>query len=340
MFDQIRKSVLDRFKDLTSSPTATLFNVSVDRDKIWEIYLNAIPEEFRQSNNCNCCKSFLRQYAGIVAIVNSEKKTLWDFDTDDEELSEAIKAVRRYIKSLPITGLFLNSFARLGTEKNPDRVRDVIWTHYYLDLPARFIMPEARIGPYNGKAVDDKNVLKRSLEEITDDAVDTVIELINQGSLYRGNEFLPQVTDLRDLKKKYKPVPDHLKDNFCWVMSQSSSSSVSRIRNSAIGTLLVNLSEGMDINIAARAYTKVVDPTNYHRPKSIATPKMIDAAKARLEELGLVNAVLNRSQLSDTRLTVANALFVHRETTKALDVFDQAKQVTTVNPKTFSKTEE
>jgi hypothetical protein len=337
MFDQIRKGVLDRFKILSKS---ILFGVEVDRDKIWDIYINAIPEEYRQSNVCNCCRSFLRQFSGIVSVTDDfEIATLWDFDVEGAEYGEAIKAVRKYIRSLPISGLFLNSFSRLGTEKNPDRKRDVIWTHYYLDLPSTFVAPERAIGPAVGVSVDNKNVLKRSLEEITNNAVKTVIELINQGSLYRGNEFLPQVTKLNDLQIEYATVPVNKRDNFCWAKSRKVPATVSKIRNSAIGTLLQDLSDGKELDQAVTAFERVTAPTNYQRPKSLVTPRMVDEAKARIEELGLIESVLNRSQLPDTSLTAANAIFIHRETTKALDVFDQAKQ-TVVNPSSFSKVEE
>ena len=338
MFDEIRDQVSNRFKVISAS---TLFKVEVDRDKIWEIYLGAIPEEFRQSNNCNCCKSFLRQFSGIVGVDSDMNRlTLWDFEVEDKEYSEAIRAVRDYINSLPISGVFFNTFAKLGTAKSPDPKRGVVWTHYNVELPRKFVKSESQIGPLTGTFLDNKNVLKRSLEEITDEAVDTTIELIQQGSLYRGNEFLPQVSALKDLKTKYKKIKNTVhKDHFCWVESATVSATVSRIRNSAIGTLLQDLSEDKDIDAAVTSFERVVAPHNYQRPKSIVTPKMVESAKSRLEELGLTNAVLNRRQLTDTDLTANNALFVHRDIAKSLDVFEQIKQGT-INPKSLTKVEE
>jgi len=339
MFDQIRNQVSSRFSLLSKS---ILFKVDVDKDKIWDIYLNAIPEQYRQSNNCNCCKSFLRQFSGIVAIGQDlERLTLWDFDVESEEYSEAIKALRKYINSLPISGIFLNPFAKLGTNKSPDPKRNVVWTHYYVELPSSFVKGEHHIGPLVASNTDNKNVLKRSLEEITDDAVETVIDLINQGSIYRGNEFLPQVVELNRLKKKYKAIKNMVhKDHFCWLTASQVSGTVCRIRNSAIGTLLQDLSEGKDIDAAVTAFERVTAPANYQRPKSIVTPKMVDAAKARLQELGLTNAALGRRQLTDTDLTANAALFTHRATTKSVDVFDQLKNESVINPRSFSKVEE
>lgn len=336
MFSNIKKQMQAKFAEIAK--LGTLYYVEVDRDKIWEVYLNAIPEEFRQGNNCNCCKSFLRQYGGIVGIKNNLMVTLWDFIDEDPEYGKAIKALRDYVTSLPIKNVYFNTFASCGTDKNPDRPRNLVWEHFHLKLPAQFVKPD--FGPIQANALGNKEVLERSLNEITDDAVDSVIELINQGSLYRGSEFKGMVEEFKKIKEKYKKVKGAApKSNFCWLESVTASPSTTRIKNSAIGTLLNNLSEGMELDSAVSAFEKVVAPANYKRPVSIATPKMIDAAKKRLEELGLTGS-LYRRMLSDKDLTVNNTLFVHRNSNIEGDIFDQMKKDAVVNPKTLSKVDE
>jgi len=59
-----------------------LYTVNPDRDKIWELYLEGFTKDVRQSNNCNCCKSFFRQYGGIVTIVNNQLCSVWDIDVE------------------------------------------------------------------------------------------------------------------------------------------------------------------------------------------------------------------------------------------------------------------
>ena len=336
MFPKIQKKLQKRFDELNKS---TLFTVTVDRDKIWEIYLNAFAEEFKQSNNCNCCKSYLRQYGGIVGIDKDNKMiSLWDFEAEDDEYNEPIKALREYIHSLPITGIFLNPFPKCGTEKNLDKERNVVWNHFYIELPSKFVKTD--IGPVVGTALDNKNVLKRSLDEITDDAIDTTLELIGQNSLYRGQEFKGMVTELKKTKDDYKKVKKNLRDNYCWKKSNEISQAVCRINNSSIGTLLKELSEGKELDKAVLSFERVVAPANYKRPTALVTPRMIEEAKKRLEEMGLVDS-LNRRILSDKDLTVDNTLFVNRaKNTATLDIFDDLKKDVTVNPKTLTKVEE
>lgn len=336
MFIDIRKKMQAKFEEISKG--GVLFQVEIDKDKIWETYLGAFPEQYRQGNNCNCCKSFLRQFAGIVGLKNNEMITLWDFEPEDEEYNDAIAALREYIRSLPISGIFVNTFKKCGTDKTPDSARNLVWNHFYFELPQSFVKPN--VGPLIGDARANKDVLKRSLEEITDDAVDTTVELINQGSIYRGNEFLGLIQEFRKVKAEYKKTKAKQKDNFCWAKSTTLSAAICRINNSAIGTLLGDLSGGEDINVAVTKFERVVAPTNYKRTTSIATPKMIEDAKKRLKELGLIDS-LSRRVLSDADLTANNTLFVHRAKGGALtDVFDELKKDVTVNPKTLSKVEE
>jgi len=339
-FNAIRELLHKQFKRITEA--GPLFRVEPDREEIWRIYLAAIPPEHQQSNNCNCCKSFLRQFGGIVGIdAQGVMSTLWDFSPDDPEYAEAIKAVGKYIRSLPVAGPFLNPFVRCGTEKNPDKVRAVVWTHFYVDMPKAYVKPADAIGPFCSAATANKEVLQRSITEITDDAVDTVLELIGQNSLYRGQEFLSTLTEFRKLRQRYKSLPKNevQRSNWCWVESSKVSSAVARVRNTSIGTLLIDLSEGRDLDSAVTAFERVVAPSNYKRPTAPVTPRMIDAAKQRLEELGLMGA-LDRRLLSDRDLTVARALFVDRPVAKAADIFTQIKQDTIVNPKSLAKVEE
>lgn len=65
MFSNLKTQVRQNFDKLAKQ---NLFYVAVDRDEIWQRYLSGFSEDVRQEYNCNACKSFLRQWGGIVAI--------------------------------------------------------------------------------------------------------------------------------------------------------------------------------------------------------------------------------------------------------------------------------
>lgn len=335
------KEHLKKFqKFFETQKNQTLFRVDTNRDKIWETYLNGFSEEDRQGNNCNCCKSFLRQYGGIVTIKNNKITSIWDFEPDEGEYKNSILALREYIHSLPIKDVYFADqyAAQAGVAESYDNKRTVNWNHYNFKLPTKVVVGGSA-ATKTGELRDNFSVLRRSLEELTIDASDTVLELIGQGSLYRGNEFKPIIEKFLKIQRKYKRTKNSEKDTFCWEQSVDLPSSICKIRNTSIGTLLIDLSEGKDLDRAVTAFERVVAPTNYKRPKAIITQKQIDSAKERLSELGLTDS-LDRRQLQEQDLSVEDVLFVDRSKKKSDGIFGELEELVAINPKTLSKVEE
>lgn len=340
MFIEVKQKVQQRFSELVENQNQ-LFEVEVNRDVIWETYLNGFDEEVRQGYNCNCCKSFFRQYGGIVTIENNKMKSLWDISIPGHECENSIKAVKEYIHSLTVANVFKNPFGGLGTDNNTQitEAGPITWNHFFLRLPAKFIhRGSTSIESMQGDYRDNKNVLKRSLDTIPVDVTETVIDLINQNSLYRGKEFEGILTQFLKLQKNYANLPVEDKENFCWVQAGVNGASLCRIRNTSIGTLLVDLAEGKDLDASVSAFERVVAPSNYKRPTALVTPKMVAEAQARLVELGMVDS-LDRKFAEPTDLDINNILFVDKSSA-VTDVFAEIKQDTIVNPRSLSKVDE
>jgi len=336
MFDQLKTAVQQNFAEMAKLPT--LFYVAIDRDQIWEQYLNGFADPIvRQEYNCNCCKSFLRQWGGIVAIVDNQVQTLWD-GINLPEFEQATTNLRSYVAALPVTDVFLNSTYDCGTDQNYDLKDQVTWTHLYIKLLGKHVAPAISIDSFRGEKRDNKAVLKRSLDELTITATETILELIAQNSLYRGKESEGILTLLLKLQTEYAKVPADQHDNYCWLQSTIQPQALTRIRNSAIGTLLINLSEGMELDTAVGKFEQVVAPTNYKRPTALVTPKMVEQARATLAELGLLNA-MERRYATEADVEVTNVLFTDNST-PLTDVFEQVSKAVVVNPRKLSKIEE
>jgi hypothetical protein len=96
-----------------------------------------------------------------------------------------------------------------------------------------------------------------------------------------------------------------------------------RTRNTVVGTLLVDLSEGMDLDKAVGKFEAKMAPANYKRPTALVTPAMRDKARATVVELGLMSAMDRRyATLEDIAIT--DVLFADRSARKAMtgDPFD------------------
>ncbi len=345
MFKQIKQQVNDNFQAMLSK-TDQLFYVNIDRDEVWNQYLTGFSDETRQSHNCNCCKSFLRQWAGIVAIVDGKRITLWDnIENVPEEYRNSVTNLLLYIHSLPITDVFLNEFASCGTDKNFDTEESVWWEHFHITVPAKYIN-KSNIAAVKGEKRIARGMFQRAITELTVDATETVLDLINQGSLYRGNEFKALVEQFLKIQKETKEwlnSPAMRSGNevndYLWSKVQSVPGSISGIRNTAIGTLLIDLSEGkIDLDGCVRKWEQVMAPSNYKRPTALVTPKMVEQAKEKLEELGLIDS-LERRYANETDLNIEDIIYTDKSSSLT-DVFGEIAKDSVVNPKSYSKVEE
>lgn len=176
------------------------------------------------------------------------------------------------------------------------------------------------------------------------DALDTILELINSNTLYKGEEWKGVLTEFKKYKKEYdKLTSDTEKDLYAWEKSVTAGMAIGRIRNHSIGTLLINVSEDMDLDTAVKKYEQITAPSNYKRPKAIFTKKMLEDAKKTITELGYMDSLQRRfANLND--ITVNNVLFSNKSAARRMvgadDIFGQMEKDVAVSPKKFSKVEE
>ena len=329
-----------------------LFEVNVDKDQMWELYLNSYPvgtnEIYRQrrEHDCSCCRHFIKNIGNAVVIKDNKVTTIWDFETNSEEYQPSVNAMSEYIKSKLVANIYVNKFKNIGTDKNFEQLDNgkvTEWQHFYLELPDKFVdRTDKSEGDIKGTFRDTRNVFKRSLDEITEESLLTMLELISQNSLYKGEEWKAVLTEFLKYKKTYdKLKTTKEKENYTWEQSVKAGGAIGRIKNHSIGTLLINVSEGMDLDLAVKKYEAIVAPENYKRSKPIYTKQMIEKAKEKIQALGYIDSLKRRfATLED--ITINNILFSDRDSTKIIkgDIFEEMSNETTFNPKKFSKIEE
>lgn len=330
-----------------------LYTVDVDKDVLWNTYLDSFPpgtnELFRERReyDCGCCRTFIKNFGNVVAIENGQIKTIWSFKTKDSIFQPVINALDSLVKSSAIDNVFLSRFSKFGQLKSHEQCDngDIIqWDHFYVEIDNRFSFSGHRdtIGTILGQFRDTRNVLERSLTEISKDAIETVLELTNQNSLYKGNEWKASLEKLLSIQKKYnKLANDSERNTFCWEISIEVGPAIGRIKNHSIGVLLQDITAGTDLDEAVRKYEKIVAPTNYKRPKAIFTKKMIEDAEKLLSSEGLIESLPRRYAVIDD-ITVNNILFADRDSVKKMkdSVFDDLKQEVSSKQKNLGKIEE
>jgi hypothetical protein len=144
------------------------------------------------------------------------------------------------------------------------------------------------------------------------------------------------------LKKQFdKFKTDAEKELFCWGNVVSNPVSVGRVRNTSIGTLLVDLSNGEELDVAVKSFESKVAPTNYKRPTALVSKAMIENAKKKIEELGLTES-LERRYATIEDIIINNVIFADRNVKKKMsgNVFDDLKESVSEKAQKFDKVEE
>lgn len=349
-FVKFKNNLSFHFNQMTKD-AVHLFEVGVEKDELWNVYLESFPEgtnplyRKRRVHDCSCCRHFIRVAGNIVSIKNGEITTLWDFNAGSPEYQTVADALSSYVKSKAISGVFITKDSSVGTSENFENADGKIkkWNHFHIAIPSNLVDKSHRsIEEIKSGYRDTKNVFKRSLEDITEDSVLTILELITSKSIYRGEEWKRPLEAFLEYKRAYISVPEDKRDAYAWEKSVSAGNVVGRIRNHSIGTLLVNISEGMELDLAVKKYEQIVAPENYKRPNAIFTKKMLEDAKKTVEELGYTNSLTRRYATLDD-ITVNNILFSNKDAAKRIEggsVFDELSSEVAVNPKKFGKVEE
>jgi hypothetical protein len=271
-------------------------------DALYTAYLEAFPPGTnpvfleRTEHDCSCCKNFIRRIGAVVNVQpDGSLRTVWDEASKfapEPYRSVAIR-LRRKVLDSNVVDLFrvLTKEVKFGAAQTRSLSKDgraLTWNHFYTnEVPKalRVNSPDEVCGAYRTTV----QVFERGLKELTQDALDTTLSLIDANALYRGAEHRPALVEFMKAKKDYEQsgsAPARL-----WLLAQSNAA---RFRNTVIGTLVQDLSEGKEVEYAVKAFETKVAPQNYKRTSAIITPAMVKKAMETVDALGLEPALERR----------------------------------------------
>lgn len=309
-FKVFADAVRARFKEMSESP---LFVVDSERDAVWEKYLGAFPPGsnpvFRKRTefDCSCCRHFIRDIGNVVAIQNGVITSMWHLNGLPSPYQEVADVLAGYLDTLVVRDLFLTPFDKHGQMVSHEASDGgvITWNHFSVTVPNRLVTSDHVSRKGNARTTHE--MLLRAVTELKSEAIAIVVDLIEQKALYRGDEFKAAVLEFQQLQARLMAVPDfEAQYMLAWTLLDKPAA---RFRNSVIGTLVQDLSEGIDLEGAVRSYEVKVAPQNYKRPTSLITKGMVESAVKTLQELGLEQALERRhARLSD--VSVNSVLFV------------------------------
>lgn len=309
-FSVFSKAIKEKFNKMSEQQ---LYKVNIETDTLWDLYMEAFPDgsnnifRERREYDCSACKQFIKYAAGIVTINDGVLTSIWDI-TVPGYYQDVANYMAKVVKKDTVENMFLHNEKLLGSHKNNEMLPTgevLTWKHFNADVPDKYY--ERDIATKRGKTRTKFETSLRALTEITIHSIKTVIDLIESDALYRGQEELAKLQKFQKAKEEFDLAID--KELFVWEHLNS----LIPIRNSSIGTLLVDISENVEIEDAVRKYEVIKAPANYKRSKAIVTPAMVKTAMSTINNLGLEPS-LHRRIATIEDISVNDVLFVDNDT--------------------------
>jgi hypothetical protein len=302
IFIAFAKSVALSFQDLTKD--ADVYVADIDGDELYAKYLAAFPEGtnpiFRKNaeHDCSACKHFIRRAGAVITVENGKVKTVWDTAAHHapEFYKEVASSMQAAVSTAGVRDLFRVGKNEGAFGMNQSRQLDEVtqkvttWHHFYTGTIPNYLRsptPDAVRGDYRTTV----QVFERGLTELSAEAVSTVLSLVEANSLYRGEEHKPALLQFQKMQRQFLACSPKERSLFTWA---NATSPASRFRNTVIGTLVQDLSEGKDLEFAVKGFETKVAPQNYKRTTALITPGMVKKAMETIETLGLESALERR----------------------------------------------
>jgi hypothetical protein len=249
-------------------------------------------------------KFLINRIGGIVGITNGQIDTIWNVTGLSPVYQTVADAMHKAVSQAGISTVFLTDEHLAGKEYNieANEAGDIRWDHFYADINKTFVTqsPASDRSEIEGIVT----VFKRGLDEFSIGTLESGIDLCD--SIYRGEEFKPLITKFLEAKIAYEQSNQGL---FIWTEYKNYPA---KLRGTAIGTLLIDIAEGTDLETAVAKYEKVVAPENYKRTTAVVTEGMKKQAIATIDELGLRES-LPRRHATLTDISVNNVLFANAD---------------------------
>lgn len=349
-FQPFAQIVVASFQDAVKAPQ--VYVTGADGDALYQRYLSSFPDgtnpvfKKQTEHECSCCRHFIRRAGNAVAVSDQGViRTIWDEAADKAPYPYSVvaAALRDAVLAEDISDLYRvgkneHSFGAATTRSLDADGKALTWNHLYTDAIPKALQvdsPDQVRGDYRTTV----QVFTRGLVELSSSALDTVLSLIEANNLYRGAEHKAAVVQFMQAQRAWQSKDQRQREVFAWTNAVGPAS---RFRNTVIGTLVQDLSEGMDVERAVASFEQKVAPTNYKRTTAVITPAMVKKAMETIEALGLEPA-LERRFATINDISVRDVLWVDGNVKPAMKggLADTLMKVAeTANPQSAKKDEE
>lgn len=306
--------------------TGRLYYTNADTTKIWDLYINNILDDdiwrVCPTHVCNNDRRFIEKYGNIVAFVNGTFMTMFDVDADGSKYETSVKKMVEYISSTEIVKPVMftfDYFNELNYEKSNrnathyqmgNSMSTVKYTaenahgklvgeeykfyHFNVSIPATFVKTTGgSLETHYADLMSTFDVFKRGVKDISQETLELMVELFDQGSLSSPEMFKPKVVDflhtVKYINSEGTTLTGNLYTHFLWDTFYATK--FKKFRSELIGQLALDI-ENPEIGLekAVLDFNKRQDPANYMNMTAPASKRQIQAAEVTLIEKGYENS--------------------------------------------------
>lgn len=296
-YDAFLQRVQDRFMLRVTAGEPLFTTKAAD---LYALFLDALPEDERQQNNCHACRVFVNTFGRLVTI-NADGVTqslIWDEDDAPELYRTPVRAMLRAIQKAEITGVFYTSATVWGKPVTG------VWHHFAVTPPSSLLFSHMTQTAQQARAEKREAyaTLVRALVDFTPDMLRTAVMLLKTDSLYRSEKVLGVATWLLTLHEQRAAAKGARRDNLTWRAVATAPAGFCHPRSSVIGTLLEDIAAGLPFETISKRFAAKMHPLQYQRPQAAPTAGNIAQAEKIIAQLQAANALARRyATLDDIR---------------------------------------
>lgn len=301
-FDQYLHALQKKFEAMGNVPLFT-----TDAHNLWSIYQDALPARRRQHYNCSACRQFIQRFGGLVRIDKdgNQHSAIWSINSAaPAELQKALNIMQAAVETANVVGAFKSAETLWGTPNAGG------WTHLAVKPPEAMVFKNSRAmtaGQKMAQLREDFGMLRRSLEEFSQDTVATALRVLELDQLYRSEKVLGVAKWLADLKASIGGkgnITNRQSRNLVWLAVATAPAGFCHVRSSMIGTLLEDIQAGMGFDEVSRRFAAKMHPLRYQRPQAAPKAGNIAQAEKLVADLGLAPAFKRRiAHMGDVSVT-------------------------------------
>ncbi len=265
-----------------------LFQTDAD---LWLLYLYSFgsPEE-RQYHDCSACRHFIRRYGALATITEEGVvvPAMWNPADAPGGYLDMARQLYQEVEHARVTGVFTPSDTVLGDPGSNG------WRHYSLTIPSSLVWRGSTMTA--GQAMAEKRQdfinVSRALAEFGSKILGMALALLDGDAFYRSEKVLGPVKWLSDLQEARATAKK--RDNITWRAVAKAPAGFCHPRSSMAGTLLEDLANGVDLEVAQKKFKAKMHPLQYQRPQAAPKSGAIERAEKIVEQMGIAKSLERR----------------------------------------------